>query len=100
MWSPQERDDLTKRLQGPPAIILGGHANALAVARSLGRRGVRVMALANPKWVIRRVIMLGGLEDVRATRRFFGDDRVQSAAQHRSVDARTRRYWRIVSGAE
>lgn len=53
-----------------------------------------------PEWVIRRVIMFGGLEDVRATRRFFGDDRVQAAAQHRSVDARTQRYWRVLSGAE
>ena len=31
----------------PPAIILGGNANAVSVARSLGARGVRVIALGN-----------------------------------------------------
>ena len=33
----------TRRL--PPVVLLGGVANALSVARSLGRRGVRVFAL-------------------------------------------------------
>jgi D-aspartate ligase len=32
----------------PPAIILGGACNALSVARSLGRAGVRVYALNHP----------------------------------------------------
>ena len=31
----------------PPAIVLGGNANAVSVARSLGSRGVRVTALGN-----------------------------------------------------
>jgi D-aspartate ligase len=44
---------MIEQLKGPPAIILGGHANSLSVARSLGRRGIRVLALAHPSWVIR-----------------------------------------------
>ena len=32
----------------PPAIILGGEANALSVVRSLGRMGVKVFALGEP----------------------------------------------------
>lgn len=35
----------TDRLPGPPVVILGGAVNALSAARSLGRRGVRVVAL-------------------------------------------------------
>ncbi|NQZ97451.1 MAG: carboxylate--amine ligase [Myxococcales bacterium] len=32
----------------PPAIVIGGKENALSVARSLGRRGIRVLSLAGP----------------------------------------------------
>jgi D-aspartate ligase len=38
---------------GPPAIILGGSSNAVSVARSLGRAGVAVHALGNPKNQVR-----------------------------------------------
>jgi D-aspartate ligase len=31
----------------PPAVVLGGNANAISVARSLARRGVRVIAYGN-----------------------------------------------------
>ena len=37
----------------PPAIILGGAANALSVARSLGRRGIEVYALNAPSKNVR-----------------------------------------------
>jgi predicted ATP-grasp superfamily ATP-dependent carboligase len=36
-------------LRGPPAIILGGGANALSVARLLGERGVKVYAINSAK---------------------------------------------------
>lgn len=42
----------TRRLEGPPVIILGGYENALSIARSLGSRGIRVFALARPGWPI------------------------------------------------
>ncbi|MDH3752675.1 MAG: ATP-grasp domain-containing protein [Acidimicrobiia bacterium] len=38
--------------QGPPVIILGGYESALSIARSLGRRGVKVRALAKPEWYV------------------------------------------------
>jgi D-aspartate ligase len=37
----------------PPAIILGGSSNAVSVARSLGRAGVAVHALGDPKNQVR-----------------------------------------------
>lgn len=37
----------------PAAIIVGGDANALSVARSLGRRGIRVFALNEPRAAVR-----------------------------------------------
>ena len=37
----------------PPAILLGGGANALSVARSLGRLGVAVYALEDPGTFVR-----------------------------------------------
>jgi D-aspartate ligase len=37
----------------PPAIILGGSSNAVSVARSLGRAGVVVFALGDPKNQVR-----------------------------------------------
>jgi D-aspartate ligase len=36
--------------EGPPAVILGGGIIAIAVARSLGRAGVRVYALGDGAW--------------------------------------------------
>jgi len=37
----------------PPVIILGGGANAISVARSLGRRGIKVYALNHPDSYVR-----------------------------------------------
>lgn len=37
------------RLASPPAIVLDGGANALSIARSLGRRGVTVYAINEPR---------------------------------------------------
>lgn len=37
----------------PPVIILGGGANAISIARSLGRRGIKVYALNSAKSYIR-----------------------------------------------
>lgn len=56
----------------PPAILLGGSCNALSVARSLGRSGVRVYALNTPDAYVRfsrycRPIKLAaGGDDIRA----------------------------------
>ena len=51
------------------------------------------------EWVIRRVIMFGGMEEVALLRRFYGDGAVQRAARHRSVDRRTRNFWRLLEEA-
>jgi len=40
-------------LQLPPVIILGGEANALSVARDLGRMGVRVYAMGEADSTVR-----------------------------------------------
>lgn len=37
----------------PPAVVIGGQENALSVARSLGRRGIRVYALNHRQTVVR-----------------------------------------------
>jgi len=37
----------------PPAIIVDGGANALAIARSLGRRGVKVYAINQSRALVR-----------------------------------------------
>jgi transcriptional regulator with XRE-family HTH domain len=52
----------------------------------------------NADWVVRRVLQFGNWDQVHRTRRFFGDDVVRRAAEHRSMDARTRRLWRVVLG--
>ncbi len=41
-----------QQMSGPPALILGGHANALSVARSLATRGITVRAITHPDWPI------------------------------------------------
>jgi transcriptional regulator with XRE-family HTH domain len=51
-----------------------------------------------PDWVLRRVLQFGDWEDVRLARLFFGDEAVGRAARHRSMDARTRRFWQVVLG--
>ncbi len=56
----------------PPAILLGGGCNALSVARSLGRSGVRVYALNTPEAYVcssrycQTLKLSGGGEDIRA----------------------------------
>jgi D-aspartate ligase len=54
--SPSRRHRRSSPTKLPPAIIVGGDANALSIARSLGRRGVKVYALG------------GGNEHVRHSR--------------------------------
>jgi D-aspartate ligase len=44
---------MAERLLGPPALILGGDEIGLSVARSLGRLGVQIFALAPPSQLIR-----------------------------------------------
>lgn len=53
---------------------------------------------AHRAWVLQRVLMFGGLRQVRAARRYFGDEAIQAAVQRRGTDARTRSYWRLVLG--
>lgn len=50
----------------------------------------------NPEWVLRRVLQIGDWDAVRAVRLRYGDDAVRAAAEHRSMDARTRQFWRVV----
>ncbi len=50
----------------------------------------------NPDWVLRRVLEYGDLDQNRWVRSFFGDDAVASAALHRSMSPRVRRYWEVV----
>ena len=52
----------------------------------------------HPGWVLERVLTSGSREQARAARAFFGDDAVRRAAERRGVDARTRRYWRLILG--
>lgn len=43
-----------EQLEMPPAIILGGEANALSVARCLARQGMRVFAMGDAESVVSR----------------------------------------------
>lgn len=52
----------------------------------------------NPDWVLRRVLQFGDWDQVHRARLYFGDDAVRSAADHRSMDARTRRLWQVILG--
>lgn len=49
-----------------------------------------------PAWVLGRVLLYGQLAQVRAARRFFGDQAIASAVRRRDVDDRTRNYWAVV----
>lgn len=49
-------------------------------------------------WVLRRVLMFGSRAQVAGARRYFGDEAIRTAVRHRSVDARTRRFWKLVLG--
>lgn len=55
---PAARSDQRSFVAGsedlPPVIILGGEANALSVARSLGRMGVRVYGMGEAESVVRQ----------------------------------------------
>jgi len=51
-----------------------------------------------PDWVLARVLMYGGLAQVRTARAFFGDEAVAIAATRRGTDARTRSYWATILG--
>lgn len=53
-----------------------------------------------PHWVLRRVLMFGDREQVAAIRRYFGEDCLRRAAEHREVDPRTRNYWRLLLSSE
>jgi len=50
------------------------------------------------RWVLGRVLMYGNLDQMRATRRFYGDDFIRDAIAQRGVDSRTRRYWETILG--
>lgn len=49
-----------------------------------------------PGWVLGRVLMYGQLPQVRAARRFFGEEAIAAAVRRREVDDRTRNYWAVV----
>jgi hypothetical protein len=51
-------------------------------------------------WVLARVLMFGAEEQVRAARRYFGDEAIRRAAGRREVDARTRNYWKLILEGE
>lgn len=53
----------------------------------------------NSDWILRRVLQFGNWEDVHLVRLHFGDRAIRRAASHRSMDARTRRFWDVVLGA-
>lgn len=50
----------------------------------------------HPVWVVGRVLMYGEHSQVRAVRRYFGDDAIRQAIGQRGMDPRTRNYWEIV----
>jgi transcriptional regulator with XRE-family HTH domain len=53
-----------------------------------------------PAWVLRRVLMFGNREHAAGVRAYFDDEAILDAVRHRSVDARTRRYWEILLGKD
>ena len=60
-------------------------------------RELRVSDLSEyPIWVLARVLMYGDHDQVRAARRFFGDDAIATAVEGRAVDPRTRNYWQVM----
>ncbi|MDH3284862.1 MAG: helix-turn-helix domain-containing protein [Acidobacteriota bacterium] len=44
-------------------------------------------------WVLGRVLMFGGREQVAAVREWFGDDAIRRAVRRRGIDEKTRNYW-------
>ena len=51
-------------------------------------------------WVLVRVLMYGNLQQMRSTRRYFGDHRLRQAIAHRAIDGRTRTYWEVMLNGE
>lgn len=54
----------------------------------------------HPQWVLRRVLEFGDIRQNRWARRFFGDEAVATAARHRGMDPRVRRFWEVVLSAQ
>jgi len=54
----------------------------------------------HPQWVVRRVLHSGDRRQVTLVRRFYGDDAIRRAIDHRSVDPRVRRFWQVVLSRE
>lgn len=50
------------------------------------------------RWVLVRVLMYGNLDQMRAMRRFYGDDLIRDAIAQRGIDSRTRGYWDTILG--
>ena len=74
-------------------------ALALQLAPLFWDRDLRESDLSeHPGWVLERVLTSGHREQVLAARAFFGDEAVGRATERRGVDARTRRYWRLILG--
>jgi transcriptional regulator with XRE-family HTH domain len=54
---------------------------------------------ANGDWVLRRVLQFGNWDDVHRARLYFGHGAIRRAANHRSMDARTKHFWHVVLGS-
>ena len=50
------------------------------------------------QWILRRVLEYGDRDQVSLSRKYFGDDAVRRASQHRSMDARVRNFWEVILG--
>lgn len=50
------------------------------------------------RWVLGRVLMYGHLDQMRAVRRYYGDDLIRDAIAQRGIDGRTRGYWEMILG--
>ena len=50
----------------------------------------------HPDWVLGRVLQFGALDQVRASRAFFGDEAIVAAVGRRGVDPRTRAFWAAI----
>lgn len=49
-----------------------------------------------PGWVLERVLVFGGRDQVEAVRRFYGDRALVECLDRPGVNRRTRAYWRLV----
>jgi transcriptional regulator with XRE-family HTH domain len=91
---------LVPAASGPAAARRpSGRTLAKMLAPLFWERALRESDLAeHAGWALERVLTSGSREQVRATRAFFGDEAVRSAAERRGVDPRTRHYWRLILG--